>query len=76
MQTERRTYVADTPGDGALLAGGGRLVGLAFNAQVHNMVTANGAVVDDDVPRPESDGVPLELDQQLVRDSVWGFSPS
>lgn len=37
------------------------MVGLAVNAQVHDVVTADGAVVDDDVPRPESDSVPLEL---------------
>ena len=35
------------------------MVGLAFDAEVHDVVTANGAVVDDDVPSPESDCVPL-----------------
>jgi hypothetical protein len=53
------TYIADTPGDGALFARGRRLVGLALNAQVHDVVTADGAVVDDNVPGPESYGVPL-----------------
>jgi hypothetical protein len=53
------THVADPPGDGALLAGGGGLVGLALYAQLHNMVPADGAVVNDDVPGPERDGVPL-----------------
>ena len=46
------TYIADTPGDGALLGGGRGLVGLAVDAQIHDMVAADGAVVDDDVPRP------------------------
>lgn len=55
----KRAYVADTPGDCAFLAGGGGLVGLAFDAEVHDVVTANGAVVDDDIPRPESDRIPL-----------------
>jgi hypothetical protein len=54
-----RTHVADTPGDGALLARGRRLVRLALDAEVHDVVTANGAVVDDNVPRPESYRVPL-----------------
>jgi hypothetical protein len=54
-----RTYVADTPGNGALLARGGSLVGLALDAEVHDVVTANGAVVDDDVPSPERYRVPL-----------------
>lgn len=64
-----RTHVADTPGDGAALALGA-LVGLALDAcgvswvgrgvreaeltEVHNVVTANGAVVDDNVCRSAS----------------------
>ena len=36
------------------------MVGLAVDAQVHDVVAADGAVVDDDVPGPERDGVPLE----------------
>jgi hypothetical protein len=35
------------------------LVGLAVDAKVHDVVTADGAVVDDDVPSPEGDCVPL-----------------
>ena len=35
------------------------MVGLAFDAEVHDVVTANGAVVYNDVPSPESDCVPL-----------------
>jgi hypothetical protein len=54
-----RTHVADTPGNGALFTGRGCLVGLAVDAQVHNVVTADGAVVDDDVPSPEGDCIPL-----------------
>jgi hypothetical protein len=54
-----RTHVADTPGDGALFAGRGRLVGLAVDAQVHDVVAADGAVVDDNVPSPEGDCIPL-----------------
>lgn len=53
------SYVADSPCDGALLTCGRSLVGLALDAEVHDVVTANGAVVDDDIPCPESDGVPL-----------------
>ena len=46
------TYIADAPCNGALLASGGSLVGLALDAQVHDVVAADGAVVDDDIPRP------------------------
>ena len=51
--------VAHPPGHGALLAGGAGLVGLALDAQVHDVVPADGAVVHHDVPGPQSDGVPL-----------------
>ena len=54
------TYIADTPCDRALLGRGRSLVGLAVDAQVHDVVAADGAVVDHDVPRPERDGVPLQ----------------
>ena len=68
------TYVADTPGDCAFLARGGGLVGLAFNAKVHDVVTANGAVVHDDIPRPESDRIPLRhvsTDVHMLPCVVW-----
>jgi hypothetical protein len=60
MQLAVRTYIADAPCDGALFAGGRGLVCLALDAQVHDVVTADGAVVDDNVPGPQRDGVPLE----------------
>ena len=53
------TYVADAPSDRTLFAGGGGLVCLTVDAQVHDVVAANGAVVDDDVPGPKRDCVPL-----------------
>ena len=53
------TYVTDPPSHCALFARGGSLVGLAVDAQVHDVVAADGAIVDDDVPGPEGDGVPL-----------------
>jgi hypothetical protein len=54
-----KTHVADSPRDCALFTCGCCLIGLAVDAQVHDVVTANGAVVDDDVPGPECDSVPL-----------------
>lgn len=53
------THIADAPGDSALLTRGRRLVGLALDAEIHDVVTANSAVVDNDIPRPESDSIPL-----------------
>lgn len=63
-----KTHIADTPSDGAFLGSGTSLVGLAVDAQVHDVVAADGAVVHDNVPSPESNGVPLEpsLDQHSV----------
>src|SRR5690242_2647654 len=55
----RWTYVADAPGNGALFARSRSLVGLALDAEVHDVVTADGAVVDYNVPSPESYSVPL-----------------
>ena len=37
------------------------MVGLAVDAQVHDVVTADSAVVHDDVPGPERNSVPLEV---------------
>lgn len=53
------SMVADAPGDGTLLRGGRRLIGLTLNAQVHDVITADGTVVHDNVPGPESHSGPL-----------------
>ena len=55
------THITDSPCNSTLLTCGGRLVGLALYAEVHDVVPANGAVVDDDIPTPESYCVPLQL---------------
>lgn len=31
----------------------------AKRTQVHDVITANSAVIDDDIPGPESNGIPL-----------------
>lgn len=51
--------IADAPSHSALFAGGRCLVGLAFDAEVHDVISTDGAVVDDNVPRPQRYGVPL-----------------
>ena len=62
------TYVADAPGDGALFARSRSLVGLALDAEVHDVITTDGAVVDNNVPSPESYSVPLRsVNNQPVR---------
>ena len=51
--------IAHPPGNGALLASGAGLVGLALDAQVHDVVPADGAVVHHDIPGPQRHRVPL-----------------
>lgn len=59
MPTIKNTYIAHAPGHRTLLAGGGCLIRLALDAQVHDVIAANRTVVHDNVPGPQSDGVPL-----------------
>merc|ERR1719422_2362692 len=51
--------VAHPPSHGAFFTGGAGLICLTLDAQVHDVVPADGAVVHHNVPRPESTGVPL-----------------
>jgi len=51
--------VADSPCGVTLLTCGRHLVSLAIDAEIHDVVPADGAVVHDDIPSPESDSVPL-----------------
>ena len=44
--------IAHPPGHSALLASGTGLVGLALDAQVHDVVPADRAVVHHNVPGP------------------------
>lgn len=55
------TYVADAPGYSALLTSGRGLVCLALDAEVHDVISADGAVVDDYIPGPQSHSIPLRL---------------
>ena len=56
---EVKSMVAHSPGHCALLTGGTGLVSLTLDAQVHDVVPADGAVVHHYVPGPQSNGVPL-----------------
>ena len=63
---EVKGMIAHAPGDVALLGSGGRLAGLTLDAQVHDVVAANGAVVHGDVPGPQSDGRPFLHDEAFL----------
>jgi len=57
---EMEGVVAYSPGDCALFSGGSTLVCLTFNAQVHDVIPADGAVVDHDIPSPQCHCIPLQ----------------
>ena len=52
-----KSVIANSPSYGAIVVG--RLGTLTFDAGVHDMVTANGAVIDMDVPGPKSNSTPF-----------------
>ena len=56
---EMKGMITHSPSHCALFRGYRSLIGLAFNAQIHDMVSANGAIINDNVPGPQSDGIPL-----------------
>ena len=56
---EMEGMIAHAPSHGTFFRSHGSLISLAFDAQIHNVVSANGAVVNDNVPSPQCDGVPF-----------------
>ena len=54
-----KSVIADTPSLSTLLGGICDLTGLTLDARVHDMVTANGTVINMDVPTPKGYGIPL-----------------
>jgi hypothetical protein len=59
-----QTYVADTPRSIAFFRCRGYLIGLAVDAQVHDMVATDGAVVNDDVYKILVQRVILAMDSK------------
>ena len=56
---EMKSMITHSPSHRALFRGNRSLIGLTFNAQIHDMVSTNGAIINDDVPGPQSNGIPL-----------------
>lgn len=67
---EVKGVVARAPRDGTLPCTIRLLVGLTFNAKIHDVVSANRASIHLDVPRPQSNGVPL-FDFKTRLDGAW-----
>jgi len=57
--SENGTRGCNFPRHGALLASDASLVGLTLNAQVHDVVPADGTIIHLDVPRPQGNSRPL-----------------
>jgi hypothetical protein len=51
--------VANTPCHSALLTSCTGLICLAFNTQVHDVVAADGTIIHNNIPSPQSDSIPL-----------------
>jgi len=67
--------ITDTPSDGTLFTDSTSLVCLALDTEVHDMIAANSTVLDNNVPRPQSYGVPLlNLKSGFLAGSVGRFS--
>merc|ERR1719470_669513 len=67
---EVKCMVTHPPSNSALLTGGAGLIGLALNAEVHDVVPANSTVINHDIPGPKGDSVPfLDLKPLFVLDS-------
>ena len=56
---EVKSMITNSPRHSAFFASCAGLVGLALDAEIHDVVPADGTVIDNDVPSPECDGVPL-----------------
>lgn len=70
---EVESVIADSPGYCAFLTRGRGLVGLTFDTKVHNVVSANGTVINDDIPSPESNGTPLLDFEPLLSVTITAF---
>lgn len=68
---EVESMITSTPSHSAFFGGGGLLISLAFDAQVHDVITANGTRVDLNIPRPQSYRVPF-LDLEFLLDGLCG----
>lgn len=53
------SVITYSPSHGTFLTRGRGLIRLALDTQIHNMISTNCTVVDDDIPGPKSNGIPF-----------------
>jgi len=63
--------ITSSPSHCTLLVSRTCLIGLTLYAKIHDMVPANGAIINDNIPGPEGYGIPL-LDHETFL--LWGSS--
>lgn len=56
---EVKSMVTDSPRNGALFRSSRRLVGLTLYAKIHNVVPADGTVINHNIPGPEGYCIPF-----------------
>ncbi|KAK7799837.1 hypothetical protein U0070_011571 [Myodes glareolus] len=56
---EMKSMITDSPRNSTLFRSSRRLVGLTFNAKIHNVVPADGTVINYNIPGPEGYRIPL-----------------
>lgn len=64
---EMESMIANAPCNGTFLASGRCLIRLAFDAQVHDVIAANGTIINDNVPGPQSDRTPFLYLETFLR---------
>lgn len=60
---EVKSMVTDSPRNGALFRSSRRLVGLTLYAKIHNVVPADGTVINHNIPGPEGYCIPLQREK-------------
>lgn len=70
---EMKSVVAYAPRDQTLARRRQHLIGLTLDTQIHDVIPANGAIVDDYVPGPQRRGVPFFQFEPI---GVAAFAPA
>lgn len=56
---EMECMITNSPCNCTLFTGGWCLVSLAFNTEIHDMISADGTIVNHNIPSPQSHSIPF-----------------
>lgn len=68
---EVKSMVTDSPCDGTFFWSSRRLVSLTFYAKIHNVVPADGTVINHNIPGPEGYCIPLQRQKEGTMHSPY-----